>query len=88
MARNIRIKVIDGDTNVNFSLPIGLITRLLRIGVDIFSLFQKQLTADKFTMDTKDLKEVAAFFDALKEVDPFTFVEVEDGDTKVLIRTE
>jgi hypothetical protein len=88
LAKYLRIKVIDEETKINFSLPIGLISRLLRVGVDVFSLFQKRITAENFTMETRDFKEVATFIDALKEIDAFTIVEVEDGDTKVLIRTE
>jgi hypothetical protein len=88
MSRRIRIMVKDQGTNINFSLPIGLFTRLLRFGGDLANVFAKDAVRIKAGIVVKDFKVLANFIDELSLIEPFTLVEVEDGKTIVLIRTE
>lgn len=86
MARALRVSIIDKETKVNFSLPIGLVSRMLRFGGDIANVFAR---GDfKFhNIQIKDYKVAADFIDALREFEPFILVDIEDKDAKVFIRT-
>lgn len=87
MARSLRVTIIDKDTRINFSLPIGLVSRLLRFGGDIANVFAKgQIKMQKIVI--QDYKIAADFIEALREFEPFILVDIEDKDAKVFIRTE
>lgn len=88
MAKHIRIMVMEDVTKFNIVLPIGLVARLLRFSGDLANVFAKQRLQVKVGIEVKDFKVLAEFMDSIKDFEPFTMVEIEDGKSRVLIRTE
>lgn len=88
MAKSLKVVIVDKDTRINFGLPIGIVARLVRFAGDIANVFSSDKLQQHFKIAIQDYKVLADFIDALKEYPAFTLVDIKDGDSIVLIRTE
>lgn len=95
MAKNLKIIVKekqsdDGDKpkTINLSLPIGWLIGLLKVSTGIVKLFKNEIKTEKYTIDIKNVGECVYLLNAIKDEEPFVFVEVDDDGDYVLIKTE
>ena len=88
-AKKIRIIINDKGKRIFIpALPIGLMSRLVRIAANLYRVFGKGYVKDQNWAKEIDINIAVQFFQALKSFEPFVVVEIEEGDTHVIIKTE
>lgn len=88
-ARKMKITIVDKGKRIYIpGIPIGLMSRLITLAGDLHRLWTRVSVKETPWRHDVNIKDLAKFFEALKTIEPFVMVEVEEGDTRVTIQTE
>ncbi|MCK4420718.1 hypothetical protein KAW18_05300 [candidate division WOR-3 bacterium] len=77
----------EGDEKVNISIPLGVATKLLKIGGSIGLKFSPEVR-EKMEEYNIDIDEIIRTIDEELGGEPFTLVKVEDGEERVKVWIE